>query len=159
LSPRHLAPARAILVLFSLAWLVSACGAPSPEELVRHRISEAEAAAESGRVDLLAGMISDRFRDPGGLGKAGVLALLRARLDPRASIHLLTRVREVRRTEEGAVEATLLVAAASVPIRDPGELPALDADLLRFALVFEEERGEWRLTRAAWRNAGLTDFL
>ena len=55
--------------------------------------------------------------------------------------------------------SAVLVAMAGVPIASAQELPLLRADLHRFEIDFVRENKTWRVQRAAWRRAELSEFL
>ena len=150
--------AHGLIVLILLLGL--SCTPPSPEEQVRQLIERAEAAARDRDLGALGQMVSERYRDAAGNGKREALAMLRYQFLQHRSLHLLKRVRSVRHSEPGIVEAVVLVAAADVEFRSVRELESISAELLRFELAFvEEEGGEWKVLEAAWRRVGPADFL
>lgn len=148
------------VLLATLLFLGAACGPERPEDQVRKVIEEAEVAAEAGDLAALGELVSANYRDALGNDRRQALALLAYRVRVYRSVHLLVKVRTIHVAEPGAVEASVVVAAAGVPLPDPGALDRVPADLLHFDLRFiEEERGGWKLIRAEWRKADAADFL
>lgn len=123
-------------------------------------IDEAVAAAREGDQAGLGEMISEQYRDPSGRGKQQLLALLDFHLCHEESLHLLQRVRSIRKTDAERVEARILLGAAGVPIEDLAKLNRYSADLLLIDAVFvKEERAQWRVVEAQWRRAEPADLL
>ena len=131
----------------------------SPEARIVAQISRAETAAEKREPKVLKEMISDQYIDDEGNHKKQIVGLLTFRLLRNDDIHLLTRVRSVELTGKDRASVQVFVAMAAGAIRGPSDLSRLQADLYRFDLLFALERGEWRVIRAAWRTAGLGDFV
>lgn len=152
---------------FALAWLTlvvlnaSACrsGEDSPEAQVRAMIARAEGLSESKDLGGLKELVSDAYQDRAGQDKRAILGLLFVQFRRHESIHLLTRIDHIEIHPPDHATATVFVAMAGRPIPDVSDLPALRADLYRFALTFAQERGTWRVTSSAWRPAVLNDFL
>lgn len=115
--------------------------------------------AEQKNVGGLRAVVSEKYADEHGQDKRAIEALLRFYFLRHQTIHLLTRVESVALPQPGRAQAVLYVAMAGTPLQEPSELSRLAADLHRFELEFVEEAGEWRLARANWRRAELTDFL
>lgn len=141
-----------------------ACGGEpdDPESRVRALVDRAEAAAEDRDVGDVVALLSERFRDSYGGDRDTVKALLAHLFLRNDAIHLLVRVHDIDFRETGGASLRASVAMAGTPIPeltpDAGALLDLRADLHRFDLELEEERGEWRVIHAAWRKAELADF-
>jgi hypothetical protein len=75
------------------------------------------------------------------------------------AIHLLTRIDRIDVQPAQTAAATVFAAMAGRPIPGASDLSALRADLYKFDLSFADERGTWRVTKATWRPAALSDFL
>ena len=84
---------------------------------------------------------------------------LRDKLLQLDSVYILTRERSLVITGPGQAEVTLLVAVTSLPADSFPDLGGMTADLARVEMKFQEEDGEWKLIRADWSPADLTDFL
>lgn len=140
--------------------VLSACGGPdrSPEEQIRHLISESESAAEAGDASVLEEHVSEDYQDQRGYDRRTVLRLAQSVLLHNRNIHLLSVVRDVQ-VEGGAAAATVLVAMGSRPIESTEALVNVRADLMRFDVEFALEGGRWRARAVDWRRAELNDFL
>lgn len=150
----------AAAVLVAGVALAAACGEPSPEEQVRAAIREAVEAAEAQDAGGLADGISDVYADAGGRDKRALQGLVALYLRGQGATHLYARVGTLRLDGPRRADVIVWVASASRPIEHVEQLGALRADLLRVELQLARERdGRWRVTRAAWRDAALGDFL
>jgi len=150
----------ALLLLATLC--VPSCSrkADSPETQLRALVSQAETAAEAKDLAALKQMISPGYADQTGQNRQAVMQLLAYYFLHNQSIHLLTRVHAIAFPESKRAEITVLVAMAGRPISRVEELAGIRADLYRFDLLAADEgSGDWKVTRAAWRPADITDFL
>lgn len=148
-----------IAALLCLALL--ACDRPrgAPEEEIHRLIDAAESAAESRDLDTLSGFISDDYADERGLDRGALRKTLRVVFLRHRSIHLVSRVREIRFPRPDEARVSVLLAFASRPL--PSEAPLrLNADIYHFDLeLVDEGRGSWRLTQASWRPARGSELL
>ncbi len=132
----------------------------SPEEQLRALFSEAEEAAENRHTGALKKLVSDFYADRRGHDKQAIVALLQFYFFRHKSIHLLTQVHSTTFPEPTRAEATVFVAMAGQPIPGRDELSRLRADLHRFDFeLVSESSGDWKVTRAEWRRAQVSDFL
>jgi hypothetical protein len=74
------------------------------------------------------------------------------------SIHVFFNLESARRSGDN-IEASVLVALASRPIEDRSLLPQFDGDIYIFEIVLAEDKAEWRLLSADWREAMLDDLM
>jgi hypothetical protein len=148
------------LVLLTVLFMLIACrNAAMPEAQVRATIAQAEFAAEHKEIATLRGMVSDNYADAEGHDKRAVEGVLRYYFLRNQSIHLVTRVASVTLPQKDRALAVVYVGMAAQPVADVGELERLRADLFRFELEFAKEGDDWRVLRAQWRRAELTDFV
>lgn len=133
--------------------------ADAPEEKIRALVAQAQTAAEARDVSGLRTLIAENYADAQGNDRKAVETLLRFTLLQNQSIHLFTRIRDLRVI--GPEQATLSVAAAMAgrAIANAGELAGLNANLYRFDLDLVRQGEEWRVQRAVWEPARLDDFL
>lgn len=150
----------------SIAWLAlvvfsaSACrSGDSPEAQVRATIERAEDLAEAKDLGGLKELLSDAYQDGADQDKRAILGLLFVQFRRHESIHLLTRIDRIEIHQPAVAASTVFAAMAGRPILSASDLSALRADLYRFDLNFADERGTWRVTKATWRPAELSDFL
>lgn len=160
-GPPPLAVAAVLLAGLLPAALPLACASKgSPEARVRAFVAGAETAAEARDLAAIKDMVAEGYRDDAGRNRRGLMAILGVHFMSNESIHLLTRVAQVRFPEEGGAEATVFVAMAGTPIPGAEELRRIRADLYRFDVLLEEAAGgRWRLASAQWRRASPADFL
>ena len=151
--------ATAIGLLGVLALLVG-CGedAIAPEQRIRQLHSEAVAAAEAKDVSTLKDMVADGFKSD-HLDKSSVLRLVQLYMLGHKSIHIFALTRSVQIVDEDNATAKILVAIAGQPIERADQLFDLNADLLRFDVVYMRLDEEWKVVRIKWRRALVGDFL
>jgi hypothetical protein len=148
--------------LLLLAPLLVACRRKrrTPEERVREVLLGLEEAVEAKDLGAIKPALSERFKGGDDTDRQAVIGMLQVLFLRHPTIHLLVRIAGVEATSPGQVRADLLVAMASVPLRDAHELPRVQADLYQFTLTFvEEERDTFRITAATWAPARLEGFL
>lgn len=132
----------------------------APEELVRDQIFTLEEAVEAKDLGPIKDALSEQFKGGEETDRRAVIGLLQMTFVRHPSIHLLVRINGIEVIGPGQVRAELLVAMASVPVRDPQELPRVQADLYQFVLTFsEEQRDTFRIIAATWGPARLEGFL
>lgn len=138
-----------------LGILLSGCGEPrgTREERVRAFVAEAEASAEARRLADFSDYLSEGYHDKHGNGRREVLRLLAAHFLRNQSLHLTTRIPDIRLTSPSEAEAKVLVAMAGSPLTGPEQFLSLQADVYRFHLYFREEDGELRVFSADWQPA------
>lgn len=145
-------------VIVGLAVAACAPEAASPEDQIRHLLTEMEANAEAGELRALKATLSEHYSDEYGNDRRAVSALLTHQFLRHREIHLLTRIDAVAIDSDGSATAGLFVAMAGRPIAGAGVLHSLRADLYRFDFVFAPEPDGWRVTSAAWHPARFEDF-
>lgn len=143
--------------------LVAAAGCSKkevdPVAQVEAQIAALEAAVEAGDLDAVDEIVADSYSDPRRNDKGKLIGMLQVRLLQRRSVHVLSRIGEVRITEGGSeAAADVLAAVGSVPIAGIEALARLKADVFRLRLNFERDGDEWRLRSAVWSRAGRDAF-
>ena len=142
--------------------LLWACdgGQSTPEDEVRALFREAEAAAETRDVAALRGVIADDYADEEGRDKRAIDGLIRFYMLRHQGIHVLTQVKALTFPEPLKAQAVILVATAGTPIGGAKELERIQADLHRFDVdVVRQGKAGWKVTRAVWRHAAISNFL
>jgi len=131
----------------------------SPEAQIRALIAKAEKAAEEKDASTLKDLISEKYKGENKEKKQDLVAAVVYQLIRHQSIHLLTQIREISFPEESVAEATVFVAMAGRMIKGLGDLASVRADIYRvdFAAA-EESKRDWKVTRAEWRPAELSDL-
>jgi len=131
----------------------------SPEDELRALIATGEQAAEAKQLFTLQGMISERYRDEQHRDRRALVSLIASYFLRNKTIHLLTRVEEIRLEGPDRAEVDFYLAAAGQPIHDFQTLIPLHADLFRIELVAVREDGDWRVLSARWRRAEQAEIL
>lgn len=142
--------------------LLWACGGgqSTPEDEVRTLFREAEAAAAVKDVAALRGVIADDYADEEGRDKRAIDGLIRFYMLRHQGIHVLTQVKALTFPEPLKAQAVILVATAGTPIGGAEELERIQANLHRFDVdVVRQGKAGWKVTRAVWRHAAISDFL
>ena len=135
------------------------CGSEPPEVRLRRTIEAGRDVATSGDPRGLGRLVSDRYTDDEGRDRAELLRVVQGYLSYLDPVHVIYKEEKLRVTGRGRAEVTLLVAVASVPVAGLGDLQRISAETARVELVFEDERGDWKLVRARWSPASLSDWL
>jgi len=153
-------------MLSAMRWMLAALalalgcsrGSETPEEQVRGVLAALEAAAEARDVGALEEHLSKSYRDAQGNDRSSALGIATAHFMRNSSVYVLSHVAALEIPEPGAARAEVVVALAGTPIREPGDLLGLRADLYRFDLRLRDEGGTWRVISAAWQPATPSDF-
>jgi hypothetical protein len=152
---------RFLAVLMVLpALLLAACTRelPPPEEQIRTLVTEAREAAEARDLSALRGLIADDYRDARGRDKADLVNILRLVFLRHQSVHLLTRVHDVRFPEPGRASLTVYVAMAGRPFPEQ-DIGLIRADLHRFDVTLRESGGgRWQAEDIHWRRPDRSDW-
>jgi hypothetical protein len=147
------------LLLLPLLFAVTACSkSQTSEDRLRSLLTQAEEAAEKKEIGKLRGFISTRYSDDEGRDQRTIDGILRIYLLRHGTVHLLTRIERIEFPQPTQADVVMHVAMAGRPLASAAELASFSADLYRLELRFGEEDGEWRVQRAAWRRAELSDF-
>ena len=154
-------PGHYVAAAMCLALLSGCYGAQStPEEQVRTLFREASAAAEARDASALRNIVAEDYSDEEGRDKRAIDAVIRFYILRHQSIHVLTQVKALSFPEPLKAQAVVLVATAGTPIGGAEELERIRADLHRFDVeVVRHGKDGWKVTRATWRRAVLSDFL
>ena len=142
------------LFLLVILVLTAACGGPedSPEERIRAFIEEGEAAAEVRSLDFFKDSLAENYSDDHGLTRKEMLRMLAGYFFRNQSIHLVTRVGEIRLLTDTHAEAVVYVGMAGSPEVGFDQLTQLRADLYRVEL--DLVLGDAiQVTGASWRRS------
>jgi len=135
-------------------WLGACGGDDLPEAQVRAVIAEAERAAEDRDASALFELIAPGYRDGRGNGVEEIKRYVRGYLIAHQSIRMLTRVEEVElpASDLARVRATVGMLGRETESQSSWDLAA---EVYEFDITLAREGGEWRVTRADWRRAGV----
>jgi hypothetical protein len=131
----------------------------SPEEQVRKAIDVAIKAVRERDIKPLVNAVSDQYSDRERNDKQRVLSLVRMQFVIHPNLYLVAKLSSVECPEPTQAHVVMFAALASVP---PGVVPdprQLSADVYRFELTMADEDGTWRVVRASWAPATVTDLL
>lgn len=146
-------------IVISLSLFACACSKPeTPEQRIRAMLNDAELAAENRDVRALRDCVSERYADEEGRDRRAIDGILRLYVFRNKSIHLLTRIQSITLTPAAHARVVIYVAMAGRPITDAKALAVFHASLYRLDLRLIEEDSVWRVLRAGWRPAELSDF-
>jgi hypothetical protein len=143
---------RAVTALLLLLTLTACGGGQSAEQQIRALVAEAEKGAEARDLSDLMALVSDRYADAQGQDKAAVRDIVGGYLLINHSIHLLTRVEDVKFPSDTIATARVTVGMLGQQDDAAGDW-SLAADVYEFDLRFLKERDQWRLQSASWRPA------
>jgi hypothetical protein len=139
-------------VAFSLCILVACGREPSPEERIVALIAQAEEGAEARDVSEVMALVSERYSDVRGQDKAAIRDLMRGYFVLNQSIHLLTRIEEVKFPAANFATARVVVGMLGRQAVATDDW-SLAADVYEFDIRLLDEDGEWRLQSADWHRS------
>ena len=133
--------AAAMLLMAGLA----GCGREAPEAQLRQRFDAMQQAVEDKRVgDFMEGVSAD-FTGPGGMDRAALHNLVRARTFANARVGATTGPLEVRVEGDNAtVSFHVLLTGGS------GRLLPEEARTYNVTTAWRREEGDWRIYHAQW---------
>ena len=131
---------------------LGACDRSSPEDQIRAQVAAAEKGAEARDLSDLMALVSERYADSRGHDKAAVRDIVGGYLLVNQSIHLLTRVEEVKFPSDTIATARVTVGMLGRQDDTAGDW-SLAADVYEFDLRFIREGDGWRVQSAGWRRA------
>ena len=140
------------IVLSSLLLTAAACGRTSPEDEIRALLTAAEEGAEARDLSDVMALVSDRYVDAQGQDKSAVRDVVGGYLLINHSVHLLTRVEDVKFPSDTIATARVTVGMLGQQDDAAGDW-SLAADVYEFDLRFMKEGDQWRLQSASWRPA------
>jgi hypothetical protein len=144
--------ARAVTRCLPVLLLAACSGGQSPEDQIREVVAEAEKGAEARDLSEVMALVSERYADTRGQDKAAVRDIVGGYLLVNQSIHLLTRVEDVKFSSDTIATARVTVGMLGRQDDAAGDW-SLAADVYEFDLRFVREGDEWRLQSAGWRRA------
>jgi hypothetical protein len=136
------------VAMLVLTLALAACGGET--DPVRSLVAHAESAVEARDAEAVAGLVTQSFRGPGGMGRVELLSTLRRYFAAYASIEIVVYDLSVERGENGAHVS--FVAELSGDARRIGALRGLlpPEAVYRLDLDLADEDGELRIAQAAW---------
>jgi hypothetical protein len=132
--------------------MAAACGGASPEEQIRALVAAAEEGAEARDLSDVMALVSERYVDAQGQDKTAVRDVVGGYFLINQSIHLLTRIDDVKFPSDAIATARVTVGMLGQQDDAAGDW-SLAADVYEFDLRFLREGDEWRLQSASWRRA------
>jgi len=140
-----------ILSLLAAGMLVlSGCGdSTSPEDQIRAVVAAAEKAAEERDLSDVMALVSDDYQDPRGQSKKDISDLMRGFFILNQSVHLITRVEDVKFPSDEVAKARVVVGMLG---RQSQEDWSFAADVYTFDITLILENGNWQLQRADWNR-------
>jgi len=145
-----------------LSLLLVSCGEDigDKNEQIIHLIKTMETAIENKHVDDFMTHISDDIETERGWGKKDIERMLRIRLMQRSSVHIHPQLKSIEWLNEGDSNAQVHLAVAMAATEfSLEELARINADLMTFHVTFEQQNGDYKITRTHWQRARPLDFL
>lgn len=128
----------------------------SPEAEIRTLLKDAEVAAEARDVANLRHLLAEKYADSQGHDKQAIEGVLRYYLLRHQSIHVLTLVRALSLSNPHSAELSLCVALGAERISAWSDIGRFTGDLQRLDLyLMRDEKKDWKVIRAEWRQVGL----
>jgi len=128
--------------------LTAGCASPSPEQVLRELVADAEAATEARDTGYFRALISERYTDRGGRNRATLIDALRAYFLTHARVEAVTRIDTIEFFGDDA--ATVALDVGLVTHAGEALLGGWDGNLRRVELELVREGGEWRLIGSSW---------
>ncbi|MCU7960815.1 MAG: hypothetical protein KZQ58_12645 [gamma proteobacterium symbiont of Bathyaustriella thionipta] len=75
------------------------------------------------------------------------------------SLHLLTRIHEIKLLDDHQASARVTLAMASVDLQSTDDLSKTRARLMNFELNLRKIDGDWFFSKAQWREAQPQDMI
>ena len=132
--------------------LTAACSPPSPEDQIRAVVAAAEKGAEARDLSEVMALVSERYADAQGQDKAAVRDIVGGYFLINQSVHLLTRIEDVKFPSDTIATAQVTVGMLGQQDDAAGDW-SLAADVYEFDLRFLKEDDDWQLQSARWRRA------
>jgi hypothetical protein len=142
---------RGWLACVLLAVLLAGCGnRATAEQQVRAVVASGEAAAEQRNLAAIMELVSSRYEDATGGSAVELSRNLRRYFIANPSVHLLVRIEGVEFPYKDMARVRLTIGSLGRQAagRDTVDLAA---DVQDVRLELQLERGEWKVTRAAWQ--------
>jgi hypothetical protein len=131
--------------------MLAGCGPrTTPEQQVRAVIAAGEAAAEKRDLSGIMDLVSSRYEDAQGGSAVELSRTLRGYFIVNQSVHLLTRVDSIDFPYKDMARVRLTIGTLGNQA-GAGETFDFAADVQDVKLELQLERGEWKVTRAAWQ--------
>ena len=137
------------VAMLVLTLALAACGGET--DPVRRLVAQAESAVEARDAEAVAGLVTQGFRGPGGMGRVELLSTLRRYFAAYESIDMVVYDLSVERGEKGAHVS--FIAELSGDARRIGALRGLlpPEAVYRLDLELADEDGAWRIAQADWK--------
>ena len=118
-----------------------------------------ESAVEQRSLDSVKELVDGDYKDEWNGNRRAALRALMFYFQGHQSIHLLTRVSDIRLSDdEKSASATVYVGMSGDPVEQSEALINLNADLYRFDIELIADDNDWLVSSARWQRARLEDF-
>lgn len=116
-------------------------------------------AVESRSVQQSAEFLDDNYSDERHPSRRAAVQSLLLYLRGHSNIHLFTHIRSITVDAAGdRANAVVMVATAGVPVESVDVLISVKADLYRFDIEAIRIDDVWRIAKARWQRADLSDL-
>ncbi|SFV26538.1 hypothetical protein SAMN05428990_0360 [Pseudoxanthomonas sp. YR558] len=134
-----------VAVVLALLAGVAGCSSETPEAQLRQRFDAMQQAVEEKRVGDFMDGVSEEFTGSGGMDRAALHNLIRARTFANASVGATTGPLEVRVDGDNATASFDVLLTGS-----SGRLLPEQARTYDVTTAWRREEGEWRIYHAQW---------
>lgn len=149
-----------VLLAFSLAFLLVACGEPEPpEKRVRQFISEFEQLAEDRQWTDMVDRIDGSYQDARGNDKLKAAGILRAFFLRNKSVHILTRIEEIRFPAADLAEVTVYLAVARQPFTGEAAANFPRTNMHKLTLELAEDGDSFTIMSSRWEAASAGNLV
>lgn len=146
------------MAVLALLFVTGCSEPPPPEQRVQQFIEEMETLAEDREFMTIVDHIAGDYLDSRGNDKLKAATTLRAFYLRYKTVHLLTRVEEIRVPSPDRAAVTIHVAMAQRPFPESGSaLP--DADFFRVDLELAAAGDSYEILQSEWQRATAADVL
>ena len=150
-----------VVLLTALSVLYTGCRSKprNPEAEIEAFIDHFEVLAEEKNLSEIKALIDGDYQDGRGFNKRRVISFIQLQFLKRSAVHVASKVLDLEVDEQGEnATVSILSAVARRPLDGFSGLKNARAQLMRFRLRLVYD-GDWKVARADWSKARLSDFL
>ncbi len=133
-----------------------ACHQDTDQDRVKKVVKEIQKAAGEKDVKTILGHLSKTYRDPQGYDYDGIKDLFLYYFFRHQKISVFIPSLDITVTGSSAKAVFQAVLSGGNQVESPGDLIPEAFGMYDFEVFFGKESGEWRVTSAAWKRAGVS---
>jgi len=147
-----------LVFLFS-TFLISCSKDNSPEKQIENFVNKGAYIAEQRDLVGIRDLVSKNYKDEKQRDHRAIVQIATAYIWRYKNIHIYTKIKNFHFPDSMKAELQLYVAMADLPILTAESLRDLKTRLYRFDLELDNEKGDWRISKASWWPATHEDFI